>query len=49
MTLDFDFIGSGLGTCGVLVVSPPLTSLAGLVSLFSTVSKTHLRYLQWVC
>ena len=48
MTLCFYFIGGGLAPCGALTVSSLLTSLVGLVSLFSTLSKAHLGYLQWV-
>ena len=30
------------------MLAPSLTSLGGLVSLLSTLSKAHLGYLQWV-
>ena len=48
MTLTFYFIGSRLGACGALVVTPSNTSLDGLLSLFFTLSRAHLGYLHWV-
>ena len=49
MTLGFNFIGSELGTCGALAVSP-ISSLPGWLvkPFFSTLSKAHLGYLLWV-
>ena len=44
MTNGFDFIGSWLGACSALPVAPLLTSLDGLVGLFSFLSKAHLGY-----
>ena len=48
MTLGFTFIGSRLGTCGAWLLAPSLTTLDDLVSLFSTLTKTHLGDLQLV-
>ena len=48
VALGFDFIGCSLGTRGTLVVNPSITSLVGLLSLFSTLSKAHLGYLHQV-
>ena len=45
MTFCFYFTAGGLGAYGVLTVSQLLTSLVGLVSLFSILSKAHLGYL----
>ena len=48
MTLGFDFIGSGLGICGALAVSPTIDFTGRPVSLFSTLSKAYLVYLHCV-
>ena len=48
MTLGFDFIGSGLGTCGALVVIPINELPGGPVKPFITLSKAHFGYLHWV-
>ena len=48
VTIGFYFIGNGLGAYSTLAVSPSLTSLVDLISLFSTLSKANLWYLQLV-
>ena len=48
VTLGFNFIGSGLGTCGTLSVSPITDITGGPGTSFSTLSKAHLGYLQLV-
>ena len=48
MTFCFDFIGIGWTPVVPWLLATLLTSLVGLVSLFSTLSKAHLGYLQCV-
>ena len=48
MALGFDFIGSGLGACGALVVSLTNYLTGGSVKPFSTLSNAHFGYLLWL-
>ena len=48
MALVFDFIGSGLGTSGALVVSPIIDLTGGPIKPFLYLVQSPFGYLHWV-